>query len=84
MHPEGAAWEWLDRWEVVLGDGVEAVLDALTSSAEYAAELRRATPFAGVLTEDERARILESFAESRRNRARTLGPDQLERALYGV
>jgi len=84
LHPEGAAWEWLDRWEVVLGDGVEAVLDALTSSAEYAAELRRATPFAGILTEDERARILESFAESRRNRARTLGPDQLERALYGV
>jgi len=84
LHPEGGAWEWLDRWEVVLEGGVETVLDALTSSAEYAAELRRTSPFAGILTESERQRVLESFAESRRNRARILGPDKLERALHGV
>ena len=41
LHPEGRAWEWLDRWDAVIEDGVEAVLDALTSSTEYAVELRR-------------------------------------------
>jgi len=76
--------EWLDCWEVVLGDGAEAVLEALTSSAEYAVDLRRASPFAGILTETERRRVLESFDESCRNRARALGPDKLGRALYGV
>jgi excisionase family DNA binding protein len=84
LHPEGAAWEWLDRWEVVLEDGPEAVLDALTSSAEYAVDLRRASPFAGILTETERQSVLESFAESRRDRARPLAADQRERALHGV
>jgi excisionase family DNA binding protein len=84
LHPEGAAWEWLDRWQVVLEDGAEAVLDALTSSAEYAIELRRASPFAGILTEKERHRVLESFAESRRNRARTMRPEKIERALHAV
>src|SRR3954468_12626880 len=34
-HPEEAPWEWLDRWELVLQAGVEAVLDALTSSAAF-------------------------------------------------
>ena len=84
LHPEGRAWEWLDRWEVVLEDGAEAVLDALTSSAEYAVELRRASPFAGILTENERQRVLDSFAESRRNHARAVGPEQVERVLHGV
>jgi excisionase family DNA binding protein len=84
LHPEGLAWEWLDRWEVVLDDGVEAVLDALTSSAGYAVDLRRTSPFAGILTEKERRAVLASFAESRRDRVRPLGPDKVERALYGV
>ena len=65
-------------------DGAEAVLDALTSSGEYAVDLRRASPFAGILTERERRSVLESFAESRRNRARTMGPEKRERALHGV
>jgi len=84
LHPEGGAWEWLDRWEIVLDEGAEALLDALTSSAEYAVELRRSSPFAGILTEKERQQVLDAFAESRRNRARTVGPEQLERVLHGV
>lgn len=84
LHPEGNEWEWLDRWEVVLEDGAEAVLDALTSSAAYAVNLRKSSPFAGILTEKERRRVLESFAESRRNRVRSVAPDQLDRALHRV
>jgi excisionase family DNA binding protein len=84
LHPEGRAWEWLDRWEVVLDQGAEAVLDALTSSAEYAVDLRRTSPFAGILTEYERQRVIASFAESRRDRARTVAADKVERVLHGV
>jgi hypothetical protein len=84
LHPEGRTWEWLDRWEAVLDDGVEAVLDALTSSAKYAIELRENSPFAGTLTEPERRRVLDAFAESRRDRARPMGPEKLERVLRSV
>jgi excisionase family DNA binding protein len=84
LHPEGVAWEWLDRWEVVIEDGAESVLEALTSSAEYAVALRRNSPFTGILPEKERQRVLESFAESRRNRARTMDPEKLGRAMHSV
>ena len=84
MHPEGRAWEWLDRWDALLEEGVEAVLDALTSSAEYAVELRRTSPFAGVLTELERRTVLDAFAESRLDQARQMRPEQLEQVLRSV
>ena len=84
MHPEGRAWEWLDRWDAVLEEGVEAVLDALTSSAEYAVELRRTSPFAGILTEAERRTVLDAFAASRLDQARQMRPEQLEQVLRSV
>ena len=84
MHPEGRAWEWLDRWDALLEEGVEAVLDALTSSAEYAVELRRTSPFAGILTETERRTVLDAFAASRLDHARQMRPEQLEQVLRSV
>lgn len=84
MHPEGRAWEWLDRWQAVLDEGVESVLDALTSSAEYAVELRSTSPFAGTLSEAERRAVLDAFAESRRDRARPMRPEKLEQVLRSL
>jgi excisionase family DNA binding protein len=84
FHPEGRAWDWLDRWDATLDDGVEAVLDALTSSAQYAIELRTTSPFAGILSEEERSVVLSAFAESRRDRARSMRPEQLEQVLRTV
>lgn len=84
LHPSGESWEWLDRWDALLDDGVEAVLDALTSSSEHAVGLRRASPFAGVLSEVERRTILLAYAESRRGHARRMRADQLERVLRSV
>ena len=84
MHPDGRDWEWLDRWDAVLDQGAEAVLDALTSSAEYAVELREASPFAGILTEVERAQVLTAFAASRADRARPMRPEKFERILRSV
>ncbi len=84
LHPEGRAWEWLDRWDAVLEEGVEAVLDALTSSASSAVELRCNSPFAGVLSEEERRVVMEALAASRRDHARQMRPEQLEQVLRSV
>jgi excisionase family DNA binding protein len=84
LHPEGRAWDWLDRWDAVLEEGVEAVLDALTSSAHFAVELRRNSPFAGVLGEAERRTVVEAYAASRRDHARPMRPEQLEEVLRSV
>ncbi len=84
MHPDGRAWEWLDRWDAVLEQGVEAVLDALTSSAEYAIELRKTSPFAGILAEHERRQVLAAFTQSRQDLARPMPPEVFERALRTV
>jgi excisionase family DNA binding protein len=84
LHPDGEVAEWLDRWEVVLDEGAEAVLDALTSSGEYAVDLRVVSPFAGILSESERRTVLFAFAESRRDRARPMSPEKLEQVLRCV
>jgi excisionase family DNA binding protein len=84
LHPEGHSWEWLDRWQAVIDGGAEAVLDALTSSAEYAIELRGTSPFTGILSEVERQTVLDALAESRRDRARQMPLEKLEQVLRAV
>lgn len=60
-HPDGMSAAWLDRWQAVLARGLDATLDALTSRSAEAIELRQNSPFAGVLTEDERTAVHRSF-----------------------
>jgi excisionase family DNA binding protein len=84
LHPEGRMWDWLDRWEAVIDEGAEAVLDVLTSSADHAVEMRRRSPFAGVLTEAERRRVLEAYAASRRDHARKVLREQVEQVFRAV
>jgi excisionase family DNA binding protein len=84
LHPEGRSWEWIDRWQVVLDEGPEAVLEALTSSAGYAVELRGTSPFAGVLSEVERRTVLGALSETRREQARPMRAETLERVLRVV
>jgi excisionase family DNA binding protein len=63
IHPGGMTRHWLDRWAEVLDAGAEAVLDVLTSNSALAVELRQNSPFAGVLSEDERQAVLRSFVD---------------------
>ena len=84
IHPTGPAWEWLDLWDAVLEEGVEAVLDALTSSTEQAVALRRQSPFAGILSEAERRDVVTAFADSRRDHARPVRREQVEQVLKAV
>lgn len=53
--------QWLDQWHEALDAGVDAVADVLISQGPTAVELRQNSPFAGVISEEVRARVLASF-----------------------
>ena len=59
IHPRSRST--IEAWEAILRDP-EQVMDTLTATDEQSHELRQNTPFAGVLDEGERTRILEAFA----------------------
>jgi hypothetical protein len=57
----GRAKSWLDDWERLLAGRVPALLGAMTSWSPYGRELRQNSPFAGVLSETERAEVLAAW-----------------------
>lgn len=63
IHPRGQAAQVLAEWQGMLAApaDLEAIADALTSKSQRSRELRQNSPFAGVLTDRERAAILGSF-----------------------
>jgi excisionase family DNA binding protein len=70
---DGMAMRYLTQWEHVLDDGLDAIIHALTSPSQEARELRQNSPFAGVLTDETRRRVLKTF---RRHWARTHEQDR--------
>jgi excisionase family DNA binding protein len=58
---DGATAGYLAEWSRIIDSGPDAVADALTSRSPEACELRQNSPFAGVLPDDLRARVLRSF-----------------------
>lgn len=62
IHEHTTVVTWLERWRAILDAGPEAVMEALTSTTPESADLRQNSPFAGVLSEMERRRVLNSFA----------------------
>jgi excisionase family DNA binding protein len=63
LHRRGQAAYWLGEWKHILDGPLEGVLEILTSRSRRAVELRQNSPFAGVLTEKERSRVLEAFRQ---------------------
>lgn len=57
----GQARAWLDEWERLLDGPTWDLLDALTGRSLRSRELRQNTPFAGVLSVDERDRVLAGW-----------------------
>ena len=51
----------LKEWEDLLKKGVGYIVGFLQERSENAARLRQSSPFAGVLSEDERLGIYEAF-----------------------
>lgn len=57
----GQAQSWLDEWEHLVNGPVPALLGAMTSRSPYGRDLRQNSPFAGVLSEAERAEVLAAW-----------------------
>jgi hypothetical protein len=53
IHPH-----WADEWDRVLEMPVGKIAKLISSNSERARELRQSSPFAGVLTEQERRRVV--------------------------
>lgn len=62
-HRRGGPQRWFDEWDALLAGPVDDVLEVLASRSPRARELRQNSPFAGVLSEGERQRVLRSFRE---------------------
>jgi hypothetical protein len=60
-HPDGMAARWIAQWQKILSGGVDQVLAVLTARTSTAADLRQNSPFAGVLSEEERHRVTSAF-----------------------
>jgi excisionase family DNA binding protein len=65
VHSGGPSRRWLAEWEKLLDGPAEGVLDALTSRAPRARELRQNSPFAGVLSEEERRGVVAGLSAAR-------------------
>lgn len=61
QRSHGQSNPWLAEWRTLLEGPVTDVLDALTSPTPRARELRQNSPFAGVLSEEERQRVLQAL-----------------------
>jgi len=61
--PRGVAARWLGECARLLDGPVDELLEAMTSRSERGCELRQNSPFAGVLTQRERGRILANLQD---------------------
>jgi transcriptional regulator with XRE-family HTH domain len=67
-HANPGARQLLDEWGVLLKRSIPELIPLLTDPGARARELRQVTPFAGVLSAEERAREYRDFAEEERKR----------------
>lgn len=64
MHrSDGMTVGYFKKWERVLNDGLDAVVEVVTSPSEEACEMRQNSPFAGVLPDDTRVKVLRAFKD---------------------
>lgn len=62
-RPDGVTVRYLSTWEQILSRGLDAVLDVIVSPTPEACELRQNSPFAGVLDDATRKRVLRTFKQ---------------------
>lgn len=56
-NSDGSADPWFAEWERRLAGPLSGVVEVLVSHSQTAVDLRQVTPFAGVLTDDERRAV---------------------------
>lgn len=58
---------YLEEWQRLLDQGMEACLAVATKDSEHAATLRQASPFCGILSEEERREFLLAWGKEHRS-----------------
>jgi excisionase family DNA binding protein len=66
VHPHGGVRAGFDAWQALLDGPFDLLMDLLVSKSASAVELRQNSPFAGVLTQTERAKALSAFNRATR------------------
>ncbi|MDZ4729827.1 MAG: helix-turn-helix domain-containing protein [Xanthomonadales bacterium] len=61
ISTRGQARRWLDEWERSLNGPVSELLNLLVSPSPKAREMRQNSPFAGLLSDSERMKLLEAW-----------------------
>ena len=59
----GQATRWIEEWDRLLSGPIDRVLQALVSTSPKSRELRQNNPFAGLLDDAERSRVLDSWSQ---------------------
>jgi excisionase family DNA binding protein len=64
MHrPDGMTTRYFEKWNRVLDQGLDAIVDVVISTSQESRELRQNSPFAGVLPDETRLRVLRTFKD---------------------
>jgi excisionase family DNA binding protein len=64
MHrPDGITVRYFEEWKRVLDHGLDAIVEVMVSPSQEARELRQNSPFAGVLPDETRLRVLRIFRD---------------------
>jgi len=64
MHrPDGMTVRYFEEWKRVLDHGLDAIVEVMVSPSQEARELRQNSPFAGVLPDETRLRVLRTFRD---------------------
>lgn len=61
---DGSAEHWFSAWEHLLDGPLELLISVMVSPSQRASSLRQVTPFAGVLTPQERWDVYRSFRDA--------------------
>ncbi|MDT5048731.1 MAG: hypothetical protein QOD88_2405 [Mycobacterium sp.] len=62
-RPDGMTSRYFEQWKRVLDGGLDTIVDVVISPSQEARELRQNSPFAGVLPDETRLRVLRSFKD---------------------
>lgn len=61
QRSDGMTAQYLREWETILDSGIDRIVDVLTATDDASSELRENSPFAGVLSQERRAKVLKTL-----------------------
>ena len=73
QRSDGMTAQYLREWEKILGAGLDRIVDALAATDEKSCELRENFPFAGVLSQERRTKVLQTLRTHRTTAAAKVG-----------